>query len=53
MSSPATWFDLLTDATPEAELEALAAVNSFLTQRYENHNAASGGCARAWRKGRQ
>jgi hypothetical protein len=34
------------DATPEAELEMLAAVYSFLIQRHVNRNAAaSGGCA--------
>ena len=33
------------DATPEAELEVLARVYSFLIQRHENRNAASGGCA--------
>ncbi len=34
------------DATPEAELEVLAAVYSFVTQRHVNRNAAaSGGCA--------
>jgi hypothetical protein len=33
------------DATPEAELEVLARVYSFLMQRHENRNAASGGCA--------
>jgi hypothetical protein len=33
------------DATPEAELEVLAAVYSFLIQRHVNRNAAaSGGC---------
>lgn len=33
------------DATPEAELEVLAAVYSFLIQRHVNRRAASGGCA--------
>ena len=34
------------DATPEAELEVLAAVYSFLIQSLENRNAAfRGGCA--------
>jgi hypothetical protein len=33
------------DATPEAELEVLAAVYSFLIQRHENRKAAfRGGC---------
>ena len=33
------------DATPEAELEVLARVYSFLIQRYVNRKAATGGCA--------
>jgi hypothetical protein len=33
------------DATPEAELEVLAAVYSFLIQRHVNRKAASGGFA--------
>jgi hypothetical protein len=45
MSSSAIRFDLLSDATPEAELEALAAVYAFLIQRHENHEATNGGRA--------
>jgi hypothetical protein len=33
------------DATPEAELEVLAAVYSFLIQGWENRKAGSSGCA--------
>jgi hypothetical protein len=32
------------DATPEAELEVLARVYSFLIQRHVNRKAVSGGC---------
>jgi hypothetical protein len=32
------------DATPEAELEVLARVYSFLIQRHVNRKAISGGC---------
>jgi hypothetical protein len=46
MSDPAIRFDPLPDATPEAELEVLAAVYSFLIQSLENRNTAfRGGCA--------
>jgi hypothetical protein len=46
MSDPAIRFDPLPDATPEAELEVLAAVYSFLIQHHVNRKAAfRGGCA--------
>jgi hypothetical protein len=46
MSKPAIRYRPRLDATPEAELEVLAAVYSFVIQRHENRNAAaSGGCA--------
>ena len=45
MSNPAISYRQRLDATPEAELEVLARVYSFLIQSHENRNAASsGGC---------
>jgi hypothetical protein len=45
MSNPAIRYRPRLDATPEAELEVLAAVYSFVIQRHENRKAAfSGGC---------
>jgi hypothetical protein len=46
MSNPDISYRPRLDATPEAELEALAAVYSFLIQCRENRKAVvSGGCA--------
>jgi hypothetical protein len=46
MSNPTISFDPPPDATPEAELEVLATIYSFLIQGRENRKAAaSGGCA--------
>ena len=45
MSSSAIRFDLLSDATPEAELEVLAAVYTFLIQRRASREAANSGLA--------
>ena len=46
MSNPAIRYRPRLDATPEAELEVLAAVYSFLIQGHENRKAAiSGDCA--------
>jgi hypothetical protein len=45
MSNPAIRYRPRLDATPEAELEVLAAVYSFVIQRHENRKAAfRGGC---------
>ena len=40
MSKPVIRYRPRLDATPEAELEVLAAVYSFVIQRHENHKAA-------------
>jgi hypothetical protein len=45
MSDPAIRFDPLPDATPEAELEVLAAVYSFLIRHVNRKAAFRGGCA--------
>ena len=45
MSKPAIRYRPRLDATPESELEVLAAVYSFVLQRHENRKAAfRGGC---------
>jgi hypothetical protein len=43
MSKPAIRYRPRLDATPEAELEVLAAVYSFVIQRHENRKAAASG----------
>ena len=45
MSKPAIRYRPRVDATPEAELEVLASVYSFVIQRHENRKTTfSGGC---------
>jgi hypothetical protein len=45
MSNPVIRYRPRLDATPEAELEVLARVYSFLIHRHVNREAASGGFA--------